>query len=249
MDGKCPGTDSRFIDAESVKCGKCGYEVEIFSDEIRSACPKCGSEVARARIPSCVDWCKSARECVGDERWAQILKRRKTSPGRDDFKERILMEMRKHFGADAKRIQHAASVLRYAEKILEKEKGDRSVVVAAAILHDIGIRECEKKYGDAGGQLQEKEGPPIAEKILSGLGIRNEVITEACSIIASHHSPGEIETLNFRILWDADMLANLPDIIDVSDKGKVKKALADMFATGTGRGIAENVYLGGTEMV
>lgn len=66
---KCPGQDSRNVKPEIIKCSSCGYKLEIFSDEIKVKCPKCKKIVCQTRLPSCVDWCKAARECVGEERW------------------------------------------------------------------------------------------------------------------------------------------------------------------------------------
>ncbi len=33
-------------------CPKCGYEVEMFSDEQRATCPKCKAKVVRETAPS-----------------------------------------------------------------------------------------------------------------------------------------------------------------------------------------------------
>jgi hypothetical protein len=63
---KCPGQDKRNVKAETLTCINCGYQVEIFSDEIGLRCPQCKSLVCRQKLPSCVDWCKSARECIGE---------------------------------------------------------------------------------------------------------------------------------------------------------------------------------------
>jgi len=54
------------------KCPNCGTEVEIFSDEMRVKCRKCGSYVHKEKVPSCIEWCASARECLGEERWRQL---------------------------------------------------------------------------------------------------------------------------------------------------------------------------------
>ena len=72
---KCPGQDSRNIKSEILTCPDCGYKVEIFSDEIKVKCPKCKIFICRSRLPSCVDWCKGARECVGEEKWQELKKR------------------------------------------------------------------------------------------------------------------------------------------------------------------------------
>jgi len=65
MISKCPGQDSRNITSQQIKCPKCGYEVEIFSDEAKAVCPHCKNWVFTAKRPSCADWCKAAGECLG----------------------------------------------------------------------------------------------------------------------------------------------------------------------------------------
>ncbi|MFH1352376.1 MAG: phosphohydrolase [bacterium] len=71
---KCPGTDPRFLKVEIHKCKNCGYMAEIFSDEIKVRCPECKKEVYRENTPSCIDWCKYARECIGERRWRELKK-------------------------------------------------------------------------------------------------------------------------------------------------------------------------------
>ncbi len=66
---QCPGSSTRNLTADIIACPACGNEVEIFSDETRRRCSACKEMVYRERLPSCVDWCPSARECIGEERW------------------------------------------------------------------------------------------------------------------------------------------------------------------------------------
>jgi len=73
MYSKCPGQDFRNLRVQLYKCPNCGAEVEIFSDEIKVKCHKCGKNVFREKIPSCIEWCASARQCLGEERWKQLL--------------------------------------------------------------------------------------------------------------------------------------------------------------------------------
>ncbi len=72
MIDKCPGQDKRNIKSEIIKCFGCGYEIEIFSDEIKVKCPECSVLVCRDRMPSCVDWCKAAYRCIGIDKWQQL---------------------------------------------------------------------------------------------------------------------------------------------------------------------------------
>ncbi len=72
MTSKCPGQDFRKLRVSLHKCPNCGAEVEIFSDEIKIKCQKCGEMVYREKIPSCIDWCASARQCLGEVRWNEL---------------------------------------------------------------------------------------------------------------------------------------------------------------------------------
>jgi len=158
---------------------------------------------------------------------------------------RIQAAMEEYFGDDSRRIEHALRVTAFACELMETEPANPDLVVATALLHDIGIREAERKHGSSAGNLQEIEGPPVAREILSRLGFSEPFINEVCEIIASHHSPGELDTDNFRIIWDADWLVNLGDECDLSDKDKCKKIITKTFMTDAGKRMAKEIYLKG----
>ena len=160
-----------------------------------------------------------------------------------ELKNEVIKKMIKYFDYDNNHINHAYRVLDYAEEILDIEKGDPDIVIFSAILHDIGIPNSQKKYKSTEGQLQEIEGPPVARKILEDLSLREEIIKEVCEIVGCHHSPGEIETLNFKIIWDADCLVNLPDFCDVKDKIKLSAVINKTFMTKSGIKKAKEIYL------
>ena len=123
-----------------------------------------------------------------------------------DSKNHIISEMKKYFGDDQRRINHALKVLKYAE---EQKSGNPDVIVATAILHDIGIHEAERKYNSNAGKYQEIESPPIAKRILEKIkDFPKEKIPEVLEIIAHHHRPGIIKTENFQIIYDADCRVN-----------------------------------------
>ena len=158
---------------------------------------------------------------------------------------RVRTAMEEYFGTDGRRIDHALRVTAFARRLLADEPGDRELVLATALLHDIGIPEAERKYGSSAGNLQEAEGPPVARAILSRLGYEERFIAEACAIIAAHHSPGEVETGNFRIIWDADWLVNLGDEWDTGDTSRTEEMIGKTFMTSSGRKIAREIYTKG----
>ena len=73
---RCPGQSERNLKAKPYRCPGCGYQVEIFSDELRARCPRCGGEVYREKTPSCIDWCKGAEACLGLEAWRKLKGKR-----------------------------------------------------------------------------------------------------------------------------------------------------------------------------
>lgn len=153
-------------------------------------------------------------------------------------------EMKREFGRDEKRIRHALSVLDHAKCLLAAEGGDAHVVLAAAILHDIGIQEAERKHGSSSGRYQEIEGPPIAGRILQKAGMDESRINHVCKIVGSHHSAKDIDTPEFRILWDADWLVNIPDEHPDLSPEKIKRLIDKVFRTKAGRERAEETFLG-----
>jgi len=158
-------------------------------------------------------------------------------------KERLLAAMEAYFGDDTRRIDHAKKVTGYAERIMAGEGGNADIIIGAGVLHDIGIREAELKYGSAAGHLQEREGPPVARKILEELGFAPGAADEICNIIAHHHSPGVLRTTNFKVLYDADWLVNLADEYDIRDRDKLSVIIDRVFLTETGRRLARERYL------
>ena len=159
------------------------------------------------------------------------------------MKERILHEMRALFGSDQRRINHALNVLGHAEALLEQVAADRETVVAAAILHDIGIHEAERKYNSSAGNYQEIEGPPIARAILERVGFDPAKTEHVCKIISLHHHVEGLDCPEFKVLWDADWLVNIPDEYPGWEPERLRPIIAKVFKTAPGRQRAEALFL------
>jgi len=239
---RCPGQDTRYWkpgDIFEVPCPVCGKEVEFFRDEGVRRCRACGFKFKNPRIDlSCAQWCPQAAQCLGSlpgvegGRLDQVLLIKK-----------LIEEMKKVFGDDRKRIAHALSVYEYAQEIFQAEGGDPKVVFGAALLHDLGIQEAERKHNSSAGKYQEIEGPPIARKILEELKLEPEIVEHICKIIANHHRAKNIDTLEFRILWDADWLVNLPEEYPNLNQEKLKELIEKLFRTKSGREKAYQLFL------
>ena len=240
---RCPGQDSRYWKPGAVfeaECPKCGNAVEFFKDESMRKCKKCGHSFPNPNMDfGCAAYCKYAEQCLGDLSPELIAQRGEL------LKDRVAIEMKRYFKQDFKRIGHATKVARYAEQIAREEKGDQAVVLAAAYLHDIGIHEAERKHQSTSARYQEEEGPPIAREILTGLRANATLVDEVCDIVGHHHHPGPEETVNFKAVYDADLIVNLQENQEEksSDTGRVGAILDKSFLTESGRALARSVLL------
>jgi hypothetical protein len=73
MPDHCPGAANLRTPSLAIKkCPQCGEEVELFSNDISVKCSTCGFEVYND-IVSCVQWCKYAKECVGEEMYNRLM--------------------------------------------------------------------------------------------------------------------------------------------------------------------------------
>jgi len=160
----------------------------------------------------------------------------------------LIMEMIDYYTGDPKRIQHFIKVHSFARLIGTLEKLDEAtlfVLETAAIVHDIGIKLCEEKYGDCSGKLQEAEGPAVAKDMLERLGYDAAVIERVCYLVGHHHTYSNIDSINidsmdYQILVEADFLVNLFE--DNEPKAACESALNHIFRTKSGSAICKKMF-------
>jgi len=240
---KCPGQDTQYWNQDSIfetKCPECGHPMEFFKDDATRRCGNCKKKIVNPKMDfGCASYCKFAEQCLGtlpEEFVAQ----------RDDlFKDRVAVEMKRYFGTDFKRIGHAGTVARFAEKIGKKEKANLAVVLCSAYLHDIGIKNAEEKHNSSAANYQEIEGPPVARMLMEKLGAKKELMDEVCEIVGHHHHPNDDDSLNFKVLYDADMLTNMYECKDRKgiDQAQFLAKLDRLFLTQSGRFLAKEVLM------
>lgn len=240
---KCPGQDSRYWKPGAiyeVECPNCGNEVEFFKDDTARRCKKCGHRFLNPSMDfGCASYCPYAEQCIGNLPPELIAQKE------DLLKDRVAIEMKHYFERDFKRIGHTIKVARYAEQIGKEERGNLAVVLTAAYLHDIGIKEAERKHQSTAARYQEQEGPLVARELLAKLGARAELIEEVCDIIGHHHHPRAEESINFKSVYDADMIANLEEKQkeDPMESESMRSVIEKSFLTNSGRDLAKHVLL------
>ena len=232
---KCPGQDTRYWKPGAVfevPCPKCGKDVEFFKDDTTRRCRQCGHRFINPKMDfGCASYCPYAEQCLGD------LPPELLAEKDDLLKDRVAIEMKRFFGQDFKRIAHAANVARYAEKIVQQEKGNPAVVLCAALLHDVGAHATEQKLDST---------PSVAREILTRLGAKQALVDEVCHIIDRHRHPGDQETQNFKIVYDADQIAKLEESYRKGkmDRERIREIIETKLVTETGRQLARETFLG-----
>jgi HD superfamily phosphodiesterase len=157
-------------------------------------------------------------------------------------REGLLLSLEEFFGPDRERIRHAREVLRITERLLAEVPGNPAIAIPAAILHDVGIKPAEEKYGSAAGHLQEKEGPAAARTILAGHHFSPAAIEEICAIVAHHHSPGHILSESFKAVYDADCIVNLAEVAPALNAEELDRRIEETFLTSAGKALARHLY-------
>lgn len=156
----------------------------------------------------------------------------------------VVNKMVLYFDGDVRRINHAMKVYSFAKTIGELEDiGEDKLLIlqVAAVLHDIGIKESERKYNSSAGNYQEIEGPGVARDILKEFNLDKAFVDRVCYLIGHHHTYSQIDGLDYQILIEADFIINIFE--DSIAKEKVEIIKDKYFKTKTGIRFIESMYM------
>ncbi len=240
---KCPGQDTQYWNEDAIfetECPECGHAMEFFKDDATRRCSNCQKKIVNPNMDfGCASYCKFAEQCLGTLPEDFVAKRE------DLFKDRVAVEMKRYLGMDFKRIGHAAKVANFAEKIGKKEKANLPVVLCAAYLYDIGVKNALEKYGSDKPEQIEKESPEVAVALMEKMGAKKELIDEISGIVGNHNRPSENDGLNQKVLYDANMLAYMSACekkTSVEDN-EFSVKLDRIFMTNAGKELARQVLI------
>ena len=155
-----------------------------------------------------------------------------------------ILAMISYNNADPMRIQHTTKVHAYARLIGLSEGLDEEtqfILESAALVHDVGIRASEQKYGQHNGKLQEQEGPAVARELLIRIGgYTDPQIERICWLVAHHHTYHVCENLDYQILIEADFLVNLFE--DNESMNAIRAVRRNIFRTESGTRLLETMF-------
>ncbi|MBE5811621.1 MAG: HD domain-containing protein [Clostridiales bacterium] len=161
------------------------------------------------------------------------------------LKDRILLKMIDFESGCPGRAQHFLKVYQFAQIIADAEcmTGEaREILDVATLMHDIGIRPCEEKYGHCTGKMQEEEGPAHARAMLEKAGCESDrLIERVCWLIAHHHTYDGFEGLDYRILIEADYLVNAYE--NNASREAIRNMREKIFRTDMGKYLLDTMFL------
>ncbi len=100
-------------------------------------------------------------------------------------------------------------VLHHAEiGLIDHPECDPDIVIASALLHDVGIKVSEEKHGHNNAKTQEQYGPAVAKELLDSIGFPAEKTAIVMDIIGNHHSPSRFDYPELEVLKKADQIVN-----------------------------------------
>jgi hypothetical protein len=194
---------------------------------------------------------KSIREQIADKKTGKEKQKKAKDEKRKEkarYAEKlnpVIDDMQAVFAPVPYGIEHTLNVLENVRQIIKGEKLNWQLAVIvelAAVLHDIGAVEAQKKHGCMDGRFQEQEGPVIALDIMKKHEYEQSIIDRVCFIIAHHHTPEKIDGMDFQILWEADLIENMQVMEVIKDTGVLKQFILDNFKTDSGTDLAFQRY-------
>lgn len=156
---------------------------------------------------------------------------------------RVTNAMIDYYTGDVRRVNHFLKVYGFAKTIGVLEGLDartQEILELAALTHDIGIRNSERKYQSSAGHYQQLEGPPEARAMLEKLGVDGAVIERVCWLIARHHTYTDIQGADYQILVEADFLVNACE--GEMSPEDIEAFRNKLFRTASGIAILEKLY-------
>lgn len=155
----------------------------------------------------------------------------------------LIYEMTKFFTGQPHRVQHFMKVYVYSAMIGRSEnlnEEEQRILETAAIVHDIGIKPSEEKYGDCIGKHQEEMGPPCARKMLEKLGYDEKCIKRVEYLIGHHHKYTNIDGKDYQILVEADFIVNMLE--DNIPQKSIIETINRIFKTKLGTDLCREMY-------
>ncbi len=188
---KCPGQDMQYWKDDAifeVECPKCHSTVEFYKDDTTRKCPACDHRFVNPKMDfGCASYCQFAEQCLG------TLPEDFMGSREDLIKDKVAVEVKRHFHTDFKSIKKATNVARYAENLGKSEGGNLGVILCAAYLHELKQDEISS--------------------ILAKVGANEKLSEEIHSLLGTGHNNSTQLDLAKNIISDALTLSTFQELV------------------------------------
>ena len=214
---KCPGQDMQYWTDSAifeVECPKCNTSVEFYKDDTSRKCGHCGNRFVNPKMDfGCASYCQFAEQCLGS------LPEEFQGERENLLKDKVAVEMKRHYKSDFKSISRAMKIARHAENIGKSEGGNLAAILCAAYLHEIE--------------------DSVAASILEKLAANPESIKEVLEIMNQRQNSITPLSLELKVINDAILLHELQDTSPATTKDT--NIAADRFFTQSARNIMSEI--------
>jgi hypothetical protein len=214
--------------------------VEFFKDDTARKCGHCGHRFVNPKMDfGCAAYCPFAEQCLG------TLPPELVAQKDNLLKDRVAVEVKRLLKTDFKRIGRATRLARYAERIQKHEKGNLAIVLIAAYLLPLMVREDEAMNVEASAEAWRRAATAIAGQVLSQLGAGENLITAVADALAALRSSGAPAAAEVNVLRDAELIVRIEEQQKTAPRtaADIEQALAGELLTEGGRETAAAVLL------
>ena len=237
---RCPGQDRAYWTDDAAfetPCPKCDHSVEFFKDESSGRCTNCGHRFKNPNVSfDCAKWCAYAEECLGFKPEGDTP----ADPGQGALASRLIREVKDHFQTEQARIADSLTVFQYARELLAKEGGDPRIILAAALLLEIGLHKPAADVA-ATPPRGRADGLAKVKQIARDIGMDEDTVECVGHLIDGYRSGQQLDTIEFKIVSDAHALAELSAKAANADPDELHQTLDASFHTATGKARAETM--------
>jgi hypothetical protein len=147
----------------------------------------------------------------------------------------LILAVKEELAEAPARLTRAVAVYQHARDLVLKEGGDPRIILAAALLLGMGTPEF------AAPQDSGTESVSRARRILQRIGLDESTVDRVCQVVDSCRRGRELDTDEFRVVWDAATLANLSAEKLHGRPQKRRDDIEDSLKTEAGKGKARSL--------
>lgn len=176
-------------------CPECGASVEFYKDDTTRKCHGCDHRFVNPKLDfGCASYCQFAEQCLG------TLPEDFLGSREDLIKDKVAVEVKRHYHTDFKSIKKTTNVARIVESLTKAEGGNMGVILCAALLHGLDKNDIAAILSKVGA------APPLIEAIESILvktqnnseeiKLAHDILADALTLYLYQHPSNDSDDAN-----------------------------------------------------